>query len=178
MSDRSAFNHKAEEILNFIETYLFIKREQLEIFFPNSNKIVDYLIKHKRLHNCNEGIYITIDTDLRFDKAMIAAVSVLGELFEKVKTHTKATSPVQISFITHRGDYYEIIYVGYGMESMVTETFKALHNERQQINDFDNTKRIIIIEDNKQMERLQIRGTVRYAHIQPDGSLIYYKNGS
>jgi hypothetical protein len=95
---------------------------------------------------------------------------VLSDVFEKVQSHTKATAPVQISFITHSGDDYEIIYVGYGMEAMVTATLDVKNQPSDR-----TVKRMVIVEDKSQMKRLQLPGTTRFALVQPDGSLSYFK---
>ena len=168
----------AEEILDFIETYGVLKYAHLEKFFPNSAKKFDYLIKNKRLFRIDGGPYISADQDSRPDKTIIAAVGVLGDVLGKVSTHSRAMPPAQVSFITNDGDYYEIIYVGHGMEAMITAAFETQAATRQRIHAHaDTTKRMIIVEDKSQMQRLHIPGTMRFALVQPDGSLTYY-NGS
>jgi len=110
---------------------------------------------------------------------MLAALSVLADIFEKVKSHARATAPVQISFVTYSGEYYEIVYVGYGMEVMITASFNAqlatMQRSREYRDYADTTKRMVIVEDKSQMTRLQIPGITRFALIQPDGSLSYFK---
>jgi len=176
MNKTNEFRIKAEEILDFIETYGVLKCVHLEKFFPSSKKNFDYLIKNKRLFKTDDGLYICANQDLRPDKTIIAAVSVLGDVLEKVKFHSKAMSPAQVSFITSDGDFYEIIYVGHGMEAMITATFETQLAVRKRDDTYaDTTKRMIIVEDKNQMQRLHIPGTTRYALIHPDGSLTYHK---
>ena len=109
MSDRAEFNKKGEEILDFLDAYGVLRNEHIEKFFPGSKKIVSYLIKNQRLHISPDGTYISTDQDPRPDRCLTAALGVLADIFEKVQSHAKATAPVQVSFITHSGDYYEII---------------------------------------------------------------------
>jgi len=176
LNNRIDFNRKAEEILSFIDTYEVLSRKQLNKFFPSSDKIIDYLIKNKRLHKSADGIYISTNKHPRSDKALIASVNVLADLLEKVKIHSRAIAPAQVSFLTHGNDYYEIVYVGYGTESMVMALFETQLNAKRHLNDYtDFTKRMVIVEDKKQMERLQIPRTKRFALVQPDGSLSYFK---
>ena len=176
MSDRADFSSKGEEILDFFDAYGVLRHEHLEKFFPDSKKIVGYLIKNKRLYKSPDGIYISSERGSRPDKCLISALGVLADVFDKVKSHTMATAPIQISFITHNGDYFEVIYVGYGMEAMVTAAFETQQNATKQDKDYtDNTKRMVIIEDTGQMDRLQIPKTMRFALVQPNGSLTYYK---
>jgi hypothetical protein len=178
MDNTNEFRIKAEEILNFIETYGVLNYSHLEKFFPNSTKKIDYLIKNKRLFRIDDGSYISADQDLHPDKTIIAATGVLGDVFAKVSTHSRAMPPVQVSFMTNDGDYYEIIYVRHGMEVMISTIFENQGTARKRIHDHaDTTKRIIIVEDKSQMQMLHIPGTMRFALVQPDGSLTYY-NGS
>ena len=179
MMDRAEFNHSAEVILDFVDTYGMLKNGYLKKFFPNDKKVINYLITHKRLSKSSDGAYITINEETRPDKALLAALGMLSDIFEKVKTHARATPPAQISFITQSGDYYEIIYVAYGMEAMVTASYKTqLFAKKQSKSHVDTTKRMMIVENTDQMERLQIPGIVRFALVQPNGSLTYYKAGS
>ena len=176
MNDRSDFNNKAEQILDFLDTYKTVRFEHLEKFFPDSKKAVNYLIKNWRLHKSADGAYVGTEQDQRPDKCLIAALGVLADVFGKVKIHTKATAPTQVSFITHNGDFYEIIYVGYGTEAMTAAFYETQLTAKQRSKDYvDTTKRIAIVEDKTQMERLHIPGIVRFALISPDGSLSYYK---
>ena len=179
MIDRAEFNNKAEEILDFVDTYRVLRTGYLEKFFPGDKKVVDYLIKHKRLDKSSDGAYISANEELRPDKALLAALGMLGDIFEKVKTHARAIPPAQISFLTQGGDYYEIVYVGYGMEAMVTASYETQLAAKKRIKDHaDTTKRMMIVENTDQMERLPIPGIARFALVQPDGSLTYYKAGS
>jgi len=176
MNDRAVFTEKAEAILDFVDVYRVLKYSHLEKFFPDDKKIVEYLVKHRRLSVSPDGVYISTDEEARTDKTLMAALSVLSDIFEKVKTHTKAVPPAQISFLTHNGDYYEIIYVGYGMEAMVRASFETrLAAKMRNENHADITKRMVIVENADQMERLHIPGTTRFALVQPDGSLTYYR---
>jgi hypothetical protein len=176
VSGRIDFNNKAEEILNFVDTYEVLNPYHIEKFFPDSSKIIDYLVKNKRLFKSHDNMYISADQILYPDKALITSISVLGDLLEKVKTHSRAIAPAQISFLTHNGNYYEIIYVGYGMEAMVTAFLETQLAAKARLKDYvDVTKRMVIVEDKHQMERLQIQGIERFILVQPDGSLSYFK---
>jgi len=175
MSERTEFNKQGEEILDFLDGYGVLRLEHFEKFFPRSNKIIGYLVKNQRLYKSHDGAYVSTDQAFRPDKCLIAALGVLADIVGKVQSHTRATAPAQISFITRSNDYYEIIYVGYGMEAMVKASFETqLAAKGRDNNHADTTKRIIIVEDISQMDRLRLPGTMRYALVQPDGSLSYY----
>lgn len=176
MIERTEFIKMGEEILDFVDVYGMFRHEHLEKFFPESNKIVSYLLKNGRLHKSLDGIYISTAPDACPDKCLVAALGVLVDVIEKVQSHARATAPAQISFVTHSGDFYEIIYVGYGMEAMVSASYDTQLAAKQRSEDYEDTaKRMVIVEDKSQMERLQLPGITRFALIQPDGSLSYFK---
>jgi len=176
MSARTEFNKKGEEILDFVDAYGILRCEHLEKIFPGSKKIVGYLTKHQRLHKSSDGAYISSDPGLQPDKCIAAALGVLADIIDKVQSHTRAAAPSQISFVSHSGDYYEIIYVEYGMEALVTACLETQLAAKQQSKDYSNTiKRMVIVESKSQMTRLQIPGIVRFALVLPDGSLSYFK---
>jgi len=179
MGERIEFNKKGEAILDFLDAYEVVKREHIEKFFPNSEKILNYLIKNQRLYKSSDEIYVSITHNHRPNKSIITAMSILADIFEKVQSHIKATAPAQISFVTHSGDYYEIVYVGYGMEAMIAAAYETQLTARQLSTSYvDTTKRMVIVEDKNQMTRLQIPGLVRFILVQPDGSLSYFNGGS
>jgi len=173
------FIKRGEEILDFLDVYGVLRHEYKEKFFPGSRRIITYLIKNKRLYSSTDGIYIGTDPTPRSDKRMCAALGVLAGVYDKVKCHAKTNEPALVSFVTHAGDYFEIIYVGYGMGSMVTATLEAqLAAGTQNETSHNRLKRIVIIEDKGQMKGLQIPQTTRFALVSSDGSLSYFKAGS
>jgi len=174
--NRPQFNETAETILGFMDAYRVLKYSQLEKFFPEAEKVVEYLIRCERLYMSANNAYISVEEEPKPDKALLAALGVLGDIFEKVQKHAKAVPPVQISFLTNSNEYYEIIYVAHGMEALVTASFEAqLAAKKRDKKHLYITKRMVIVEDINQMERLNIPGTMRYALVLPDGSLSYYK---
>jgi len=168
-------NFKMEEavaVLDLIDTCNAVGREQLPRIFPDSNceKIISYLLKRKRVHLSKDGTYLH-STHIgkgdmpRPDKALIAALNVLGDIRGKVQTYTKAIQPAQVAFISTSGDYYEICYVTYGLEAIVASMF----------GNSGEAKRIVIIEDMGQAEKIKgkIPGLMRFARIIPEGGFEY-----
>jgi hypothetical protein len=176
VTERAEFIRKCEEILDFFDIYNALRHEYIEKFFPGSKKTLNYLLKNRRLYKSDDGILISTVPDPPSDKCLLAALGVLADIFEKVQGHVKATAPAQISFTTHSGDYYEIIYVGYGMEAMVSAFFETQLAEKKQSSIYNDTaKLMVIVEDKNQMTRLQMPRITRFALVQPDGSLSYFK---
>ena len=58
------------------------------------------------------------------------------------------------------------------MESMIIAAYE-LHQKTEAYT--DTIKRIVIVEDKSQMDKLRILGAVRFALIETDGRLSYYK---
>jgi len=186
INHRASFTRKAEEVLDFLDLYDGIRQKHLEKFFPDSKKVVAYLIKRERLHISLDGLYISTYHKYSPDKALVTSLSVLGDVFEKVKSHTRAQYPVQISFSTHSGDFYEIVYVNHGLDALVAASFEFQHNLREQERTRGDlginlgsypytTKRLVIVENEAHMERLKIPSIVKFAVVSPDGELTYYK---
>jgi len=172
--------------LDFLDLYDGLKYAHLEKFFPNSRKIVNYLLKNNRVYMTQGDTFISTDPNFSRDKTLIAALNVLGDIYEKVRSHARATSPAQLSFFTHNGDYYEIIYVGYGLDAMIMASFEVQRTLVEQALEHgdlginlgrhpDAVKRMVIVEDKNQMSRLKIPNITRFALVEPDGSLTYFK---
>ena len=169
--------HEAEEVLDFIESCDVVRADQLSKLYPNYNisKITKYLVGRKRIHMSSDGQFInstqvgTTD-EPRPDKALIATLGVLGDLMSKVRQHTKAPPPAQISFLSHNGELFEIVYVGYGLEAMVSNMFN-----RSQPTSSEEVKRIIVIEDTSQAAKVKakIPNIMRFALVLPSGGYEY-----
>ena len=176
MVNRPEFNARAEAVLSFMDTYGVLKTSSLEKFLPGSEKVVSYLVKHRRLFFNIDKTYLGTNEKPVPEKILSAALGVLGDIFEKVQTHGRAVPPVQISFLTRNNEYYEIVYVSLGMEAMVTAIFEtrlAAYTQGEKC--YHTTKRMVIVECKSQMDRLDIPGTMRYALVRPDGGITYYR---
>jgi len=175
MNERIEFNEKGKDILDFIDIYGMLKCEHVEKFFPRSRRVLNYLIRSQRLYKSPDKAYISAVMNSRPDKCLIAALGVLADVIGKVQSYARATAPAQISFFTYSGDYYEIVYVGYGMEAMITASIETQLAMTQRSGCTGTIKRMVIVEEKNQMTRLSIPGITRFALIQPDGSLSYFK---
>ena len=166
------FENRTKEILNLVDEYEVIKYDQLMKIFPGRARALEALIKKNRLYRSPGGEYICArlvgkERTRRPDKALIAALGVLGDFIStgQVYYHTKADHPAQISFVTTKGSYYEIIYVTFGHEIMANAVYKE--------KPVDEVKRIVIIEDVSQNKKLKIPGAVRFALVMPNGNIEY-----
>jgi len=151
-----------DRFLDFIETCDMVKINQLPKLFTDFSvekieKMKRSLLKRKRIHlsKCGEYLHSTqigTTNDPRPDKALTVALGVLGDLMPKVQYFHKAAPPAQIYFITHNGGVFEIIYVEYGNEALVSGMVKSMLN-----NDSEDVKRIIIIDDSGQIAKMKNR---------------------
>lgn len=98
------------------------------------------------------------------DTGMIAAFWVLLDFIDRVEYHTSSDFPVKISFFSEN-KMYEIIYVAYGQELLVGHA----------LSEKDDARRIIVVDDPKQIEQLNIPGVSGYCTVSPDGQISYYK---
>jgi len=168
---------EAEAVLDFIESCDMVKIEQLTKLYPeyNIDKITRFLINRKRVHMSSDGEYLhgtpvgTTD-EPRPNKALIATLGVLSDVMSKVKFHAKAPPPAQISFLAHSGELYEIVYVGYGLEAMVSSMYGSLQNVNP-----EEVRRIVVLEDKSQIEKIKERipNIMRFALVKPNGGYDY-----
>ena len=162
MQGREEFNKLGNDIMDTMDVYGVMAQTQLERMFPGSDKVLSYLTKNKRLNTSVDGLYLGQDETVVPNKARIAAINVLLDVLSKTKYHTVGTLPIQIIFTTVSGDYYEIVYVEQGKEAIVAAMFKSLGIEH---GTEEHTKRIAIIEDIRQVEKVKtdIPNIVRFA---------------
>ena len=168
MRGRDDFNKKGNAIMDTMDMYGMMKRSQLEAMFPGHEKIINYLIKNKRLLPLVGGAYIGQDETAEPNKYLITTIGVLIDVISKVTYHTTGNFPVQVIFTTIGGDYYEIIYAEQGNEALIAAAFKTQGVEH---GIHDTTKRLVIIEDMAQIEKVKcaIPNIVRFVLANDDG---------
>ena len=164
----------ANEIMDIMAVYDVLKRSQLDAMFPDGEKEIGYLIKKKRLFSSNDGEYLCPTEIFEPNKPLIVAISVLLNVFSKVKYHAKGTMPAQIFFATDSNDY-EIIYVEQGKEAIISSIYNTGGVIKQTD---DTTNRWLVIENIGQIEKLKssIPNVTRFAHVKDNGSIEYLSN--
>lgn len=174
MRSREEFNIKCNDILNTMDVYGVMRQTQLDAIFPDQKKAISYLVRNKRLYHLADGSYLGHDQTAQPNKLLIAAISTLVDVISKVTYHTIGSFPVQIMFTTVNGDYYEIVYVEQGKESLIASAFKSL-GVQHGIN--DTTKRVAIIEDITQIEKTcaAVPNIIRFALVSDDGFMYFNK---
>jgi len=188
MDKRRGFDNLNEQILDFVTNGGgCVRRAHIERVFPfkdkegniisnhNPSRNINYLLKNRRLYQ-EEGDLLSDKGGTKPQPAMYAAVCVLCGAFDNVESYSFAAYPAQINFVTKKTEMYEIIYVRYGDEAGIQASI-SVHEQRRPKNNFpiSKAKRMVIVEDLSQIEKLQIPGTARYAMMQPNGEMDYFK---
>jgi len=176
MKARKEFIQMATTILDIMDAYGVMMRTQLELMFPDGIKEIAYLIKNKRLFLSEDKKYLSPDETIEPCKPLVAAINVLLNVISKVSFHTVGKLPAQIIFVTHNGDYYEIIYVEQGKEPIIASIYS---NEALGRAGVDTTaKRLVIVEDKAQIQKIKgvIPNILRFAVLKSCGSFDFYTN--
>jgi len=171
---REMFSNRNKEILNFVAKYGgCVKKSHIETVFKRSSKNIQFLQKHKRLHDVGNDI-LSNTLKLEPNKGMIAALTVLCAAIDGVVSHATANFPALISFLSKSGGVYEILYARHGNETGILVDMNVSTQKNVKKSSQTLVKRIVILDDASQMETVNIPDTMRFAVIQPDGELAYY----
>ena len=165
------YGMEASELLREISMYPGLTGEQLCRFHPGKEDKVKTLLSHLK----KQG-RITQDESNRFipnggseisiDQNLTKAVWVLLDFIDRVDFHRACDVPVQISFFA-QGEEYEIIYVPFGQEGLITQ---ALH----MLGKF-TARRIVIIDAPDQISALDLPDVSGYCMVAGDGRVSYYQ---
>lgn len=165
------YSKEAADILRNITTYHYIRREQLLRLYPGKEdkieNLLSYLIRQGRiLHDVQHQMYCD-DSQTSVDYEMMAAIWVLIDFIEQTDFHSSTDFPAKLIFIAD-GELYEVIYVAPGNETLIGH---ALSNQSE-----DAEKRIVIVEDSKQITELTLPNVTAYCTVDMEsGAIQYYK---
>lgn len=109
----------------------------------------------------HDGIVATPDYEL------LAAIWLLTDFIEKVDYHSSSDFPITLIFIAD-GELYETIYVASDKEALIEHVLSRMDHSAE--------KRIIIVENTDQIEKLSIPNVTAYctADVQT-GVVSYFK---
>ena len=173
VDNKEQFDTQNEKILGFLLEYgSVVRRKHLERIFPYSNRNINYLMKRKRLYMLEDDL-LGDAANLKPNKEMLAALTVLCDLYDKIASYHRADYPAQINFTTLEGAFYEVVYVAVRNEVdiMANLSMQAESNHE----DAEALRRVIIIEHPDQRLRIQIDSWARFVLANEDGSLEYLK---
>ncbi len=165
------YRQEAASLLRDITTYHCAKGDQLMRLYPLREKKIANLLRHlvrqgRIFYDARHDTYH--DTpDMNTDSETITALWVLSDFGDKVEYHSTDTYPTKIIFFA-MGDIYEIICVPRDKETLILHA--ASHR-----NDSEGGKRILIVEDIGQIERIDLPDAVFCTVDSNTGTVQYYK---
>ena len=165
------YGKEAADILRNITTYHYIRHDQFLRLYPGKEdkiaNLLSFFVKQGRIFK-DKNLPIYHDgTQAAADYEMIAAIWVLTDFIDRADYHSSTDFPIKLIFIAD-GELYEVIYVESGNETLIE------HAIAQQTNDAE--KRIVIVENNEQIPRLNIPDVTAYCTVDMDtGAVQYFK---
>ena len=173
INSKEQFDTQNEKILDFLLEYGSVAhRKHLERLFPYCSRNINYLMKRKRLYVLEDNL-LADAVNIEPNKEMLAALTVLCDLYDKIAGFHRADYPAQINFTTLEGAFYEVVYATAGNEVdiMANLSMQAKSNHK----DAEAPRRVIIIEHTDQRLKIQIDSWARFVLANEDGSLVYLK---
>lgn len=166
------YGKEAMELLRIISMYPGLAASQLFRFFPGKEvKVVANLLAHLerqgRIVRDSSGSCFPYGAEKNgVDRGLCLAVWVLLDFFEQAVYHAPGIFPAKLLFFA-RSELYEIVWVAAGQEVLVNHVLGQ--------NTQTDSKRIVLVEEARQIEGLQIPGASGYCTVTEDGRIHYYK---
>lgn len=166
------YGHEAMELLRIISMYPGLALNQLCRFFPGKEtKVVANLLAHLerqgRIVRDSSGCCFPYGAEKSgVDRGLRLAVWVLLDFLEQADYHAPGDFPAKLLFFA-RSELYEIIWVAAGQEVLVNHVL----GENARL----DSRRIVLVEESEQIERLHIPGTSGYCTVSEGGQIHYYK---
>ena len=165
------YRQEAASLLRDVTTYRCAKGEQLKRLYPGKESkiehLLNYLVKQGRIfYRGDKDIYFD-HPDTEIDSEMLAALWVLADFGDKYEYHSTDAYPSKIVFFSE-GDTYEIVFVPWDKEALI------LHAMRMR-NDDDCGKKILIVEDVAQIEKIDLEDAIFCTVDMETGEIQYYQ---
>lgn len=163
------YGQEAAGLLRNITVYHCIRRDQLLRLYPGKESVIEnllrYLVKQQRIfYNTDRDCYGDVP-DCREDRELTAALWVLLDFIEKVEYHSPDNMPAKLVFFAD-GEVYEVVYVGPGKEALLQHALAA---------EDDSGQRLVIIEEEDQMQHLHIPHIAAYCMVDDQGCVQYFR---
>ena len=165
------YRQEAASLLRDVTTYHCAKGEQLKRLYPGQEDKIEhllgYLVKQGRIFYRTDKDTYYDHPGMETDTEMIAALWVLADFGDKYEYHSTDTYPSKVVFFAD-GETYEIVYVPWDKESLILHAMKMR-------NDGDSGKKILIVEDTSQMEKIDLEDVIFCTVDMETGEIQYYK---
>lgn len=165
------YSKEAADILRNVTTYHYLRYEQLLKLYPGKEEIIKnllaFLVRQGRIQfdKIHQLYYDNNETSVDYE--MISAIWVLVDFIEEVEYHSSTDFPAKIVFFAN-GEMYEILYVAFGNETLIRHALSQQTSIPE--------KRIVIVEDSKQIAGLSLPDVTAYCTIDIEsGAIQYYK---
>lgn len=166
------YGQEAMELLRIISMYPGLALNQLCRFFPGKEtRVVANLLAHLerqgRIVRDSSSCYFSYGAEKNgTDRGLRLAVWVLLDFLEQAEYHAPGDFPAKLLFFA-RSELYEIVWVADGQEVLVNHVLGQ--------NSRTDCRRIVLVEEPGQIERLHIPGASGYCTVTEDGQIHYYK---
>lgn len=165
------YSREAAEILRDITTYHYIRHDQLLRLYPQKKQevienLLSYLVRQGRIFYEPDRDWYHDGMEAHADTEMLATLWVLTDFIDKAEYHSATDFPVKLLFFAE-GETYEVVSVPADKEALIEQALLQSGEE--------NGKRILIIEDTAQIERLHIADVAAYCIVSGTGQIQYYK---
>ena len=164
------YSKEAAELLRVISCYKALHTEQVIRLFPNQEEKIRTLInsfrQQKRIWLSQDGRMIKISEDIETDAGVLKAFWILLDFIDRVEYHSVGSFPVNLSFFLD-AEFYEIAFIPQNQEALISH---ALAGKPDEIG-----KRIIIVEDSEQIEKINVPGVGGFCTVSENGIIQYYQ---
>lgn len=168
------YGKEAAGLLRAVSLYPGLLEEQLCRLYPGketaAKSILARLEKQGRVTRAEDGGWFLYGSNTQdADAGTRRAVWVLLDFIGQAEFHSSGDFPVRVIFFA-RGEVYEVIDLSAGQEAFVSQ---ALRQSRE-----EPGRRILIVDDPRQIAGLDIPGVSAYCTVGGDGIVSYYQKSS
>ena len=164
------YSGEASELLRVVSEYKTLPAEQVLKLFPGREDKIRTLIynlrQQRRIWASRDGRTLMAAENIEADAGTLKAFRVLLDFIDRVEYHSAGSFPVTLSFFSD-AELYEVVYVTPEQEALICHSLSGQTGE--------NGKRIVIVEDAGQIEKLNIPGTVGFCTVSDKGAIQYYQ---
>jgi len=164
------YSKEAAELLRVIADYKVLLTEQIIRLFPGREEKVQIILHNlrsqRRIWVSQDGRTIKAAEDVETDAGMLKAFWILLDFIDRVEYHCVGSFPVVLSFFLD-AEFYEVVFILPDQEALACH---ALSGKPDEIG-----KRIVIVEDAGQIEKLNVPGASGYCTVTANGGIQYYQ---
>lgn len=150
--------------------YRALTEAQLLGLYPKKEKkvlnILPFLVRQGRIYKSETGLYTATPAPEEYDPGLSSALWVLIDFIDQVDFHSASDFPTKIIFFV-QGEVYEIVYVPYGKETLVSHILSGRSEEPPNY--------IVLVDKPEQISLIEISHVSGYCTVTADGHVQYYQ---